>query len=218
MLSLSYVAYICKKRIPFLSNNNQNFKAENIIRDGCHIVLVAHPRSKQLNLEFRISFLVAEKYLIQYWNKSQMNIYFLCKELFNKFFITGQDLEKGLCSYFAKTILFWMIERYPKEFWTENSTLTILSQFIDDLRTNVKGKSCPNYFVPNNLMMSNYTDKQVNSLLSKLDDVSTDMFYSIICCDAFSLVDHGMLASLYKTITAVDQSNITEIMTSIYQE
>ena len=67
-------------------------------------------------------------------------------------------------------------------------------------------------------MMGNYTDKQVNFLLSKLDDVSTDMFYSIICYDAFSLVDLGMLASLYETITAVDQSNVTEIMTSIYQE
>ena len=67
-------------------------------------------------------------------------------------------------------------------------------------------------------MMGNYTDKQVNSLSSKLDDVSTDMFYSIICYDAFSLVDLGMLASLYETITAVDQSNVTEIMTSIYQE
>lgn len=79
-------------------------------------------------------------------------------------------------------------------------------------------KSCPNYFEPNNLMMGNYTDKQVNSLLSKLDDVSTDMFYSIICYDAFSLVDLGMLASLYETITAVDQSNVTEIIINIYQE
>ena len=87
------------------------------------------PRSKQPNLEFRILFSVAEKYSIQYWNKSQVIIYFLCKELFNKFFITGQDLEKGLCWYFAKTILFWMVERYPKEFWTENSTLSILGQF-----------------------------------------------------------------------------------------
>ena len=68
--------------------------------------------------------------------------------------------------------------------------------------------------------MNTYTDQQVSSLLSKLDDVSTDIFYLIICCDAFSsFVDHKVFASLYKTITlAVDQSNVTEILTNIYQE
>lgn len=80
-------------------------------------------------------------------------------------------------------------------------------------------KSCPNYFEPNNLMMGNYTDKQVNSLLSKLDDVSTDMFYSIISCDTFISCDLDMLPSLYKTITlAGDQLSVTEILTSVYQE
>ena len=69
-----------------------------------------------------------------------------------------------------------MDERHSKEFWKENSTLSIVGQFIDDLRANITGKSCPNYFVPNNLMMGAYTDQQVNSLLSKLDDISTDMY------------------------------------------
>ena len=200
-------------------NNDQNFKAEIIRRDGCHIVPVAHPKSKHRNLEFRISFPAAEKYLTQNWNKSQMNIYYLCKELCNKFLKTGQDLEKCFCSYFTKTILFWMVERYSKAFWTENSTLSIVGQFINDLRTNITGKSCPNYFVPNNLMMSTYTDKQVNSLLSRLEDVSTDMFYSIISCDTFISCDLEMLPSLYKTITlAGDQLSVTEILTSVYQE
>ena len=88
-----------------------------------------------------------------------MNLYFLCKEFFNKFLSTGQDLERGLCSYFAKTIILWMDERYSKEFWKENSTLGIVGQFVDDLKLNIRDKSCPNYFVPNNLMMGTYTDQ-----------------------------------------------------------
>ena len=46
------------------------------------------------------------------------------------------------------------------------------------------------------------------------------MFYSIICCKTFSsFVDHRVFASLYETITlAGDQSKVTEILTSIYQE
>ena len=122
-------------------------KTENIRLDGCHIVPVAHPNSKQPNLQFRISFSATEKYLIQNWNKNQKNIYFLCKKRFNKFFRTGQDLEKGLCSYFAKTILLWTNERYSKEFWGKKSTVSIVDQFIDDLRTNIINKNCPSYFV-----------------------------------------------------------------------
>ena len=211
---------LARREFHLCKNNNQNFKAENIRRDGCHIVPIAHPNSKHPNIEFRISFSAAEKYIMQNWSKNQMDLYFLCKELINKFFWTGQDLEKGLCSYFAKTIILWMNERYSEEFWKENSTLSILGQFIDELRKNIADKSCPNYFVPNNLMMGTYTDLQVNSLLSKLDDVATDMFYSIICCKSFSsFVDQRAFVSLYKTIIfAGDQSRVTEILTSIYQE
>ena len=168
---------LARREFHLCKNNNQNFKAENIKRDGCHIVPIAHPNSKHPNLEFRISFSAAEKYIIQNWNKNQMNLYFLCKEIFNKIFSTGQDLEKGLYSYFARTIILWMDEKYSKEFWKENSALSIVGQFIDDLRANITGKSCPNYFVPNNLMMGAYTGQQVNSLLSKLDDISTDMSF-----------------------------------------
>ena len=66
-------------------------------------------------------------------------------------------------------------------------------------------------------MMRTYTDKQINSLLAKLDDVCQDIFDSIICCNIFSFADNEMLAPLYKTITlAGDQSNVTEILTSIF--
>ena len=198
-------------------NNDKGLKPESITSCGCHIVPIAHPNSSNPDLEFRISFSVAERNLIRNWNKKQMCIYFLCKELSNKFFRIGQDLEKGLCSYFAKTIILWMSEKYSGEFWTENSTLSILEKLLETLRTYLTEKSCPNYFIPGNFMMSTYTDKQIKSLLAKLDDVCQDIFDSVICCNIFSFADNELLTSVYKTITlAGDESNVTEILTSIY--
>ena len=198
-------------------NNVKNIKTENITKAGCHIVPIAHPKSSNPDLEFRMSFSVAERFLIQNWNKKQIDIYFLCKELFNKFFSTDHNLEKGLCSYFAKTIIYWMNEQSSIDFWTNNSIISILGQFFDLLRAYIANKSCPNYFIPNNLMMSTYTDKQINSLLTRLDDVCQDIFYYIICCDIFNFADNELLASLYKTITlAGNQSDVTEILTSMY--
>ena len=110
-----------------------------------------------------------------------------------------------------------MNEQSSVDFWTNNSIITILGQFFDFLRAYIANKSCPNYFIPNNLMRSTYTDKQINSLLTRLDDVCQDIFYYIICCDIFNFADNELLASLYKTITlAGNQSDVTEILTSIY--
>ena len=50
--------------------------------EGCHLVGVAHANSSNPDLEFRISFSVAEKLLIRTWTTKQMKLYFLCKELF----------------------------------------------------------------------------------------------------------------------------------------
>ena len=140
-------------------NNDKSFRAENIRSSGCHVVPIAHPKSKNPDLEFRMSFSVAERLLIQNWNEKQMEIYFVCKQLFKRYFYACTNLEKGLCSYFAKTIIYWMSEKSTMEFWIDNSTITILRQFFDLLRAYISQKSCPNYFVPNNLMMSTYTDK-----------------------------------------------------------
>ena len=198
-------------------NNDKSFRAENIRSSGCHVVPIAHPKSKNPDLEFRMSFSVAERLLIQNWNEKQMEIYFVCKQLFKRYFNACTNLEKGLCSYFAKTIIYWMSEQSTMEFWIDNSTITILRQFFDLLRAYISQKSCPNYFIPNNLMMSTYTDKQINSLLSKLDDVCQDIFYSILCCDLFSFADNELFASLYKVISLLgDQSKINEILSRIY--
>ena len=112
--------HLQEKNFIYINILTKIVKTENIRVDGCHIVPVAHPKSKQPNLQFRNLFSATEKYLIQNWNKNETNIYFLCKKRFNKFFRAGQDLEEGLCSCFAKAILLWTSERYSKEFWEKN--------------------------------------------------------------------------------------------------
>ena len=206
-----------RREFSTFQGNNEIVRAEKVRNVGCHVVPIAHPKSNNPDLEFRLSFSAAEKYLIQHWNIKQMYVYFLCKELFKKFFSTGLDLEKGLCSYFAKTIIYWMNEQCSTEFWTNTSTITILERFLDLLKIYISNKSCPNYFIPNNLMMSTYTDEQVNSLLSKLNNIRKDIFYAIICCDIFSFADNKLLASLYRVISVLGyQSNVDEILSSIY--
>ena len=48
--------HLQEKNFIYINILTKIVKTENIRRDGCHIVPVAHPKSKQPNLQFRILF------------------------------------------------------------------------------------------------------------------------------------------------------------------
>ena len=50
--------------------NSKVFKPESITSCDCHIVPIAHPNSSNPDLEFRMSFSVAERNLIRNWYKT----------------------------------------------------------------------------------------------------------------------------------------------------
>ena len=107
-----------------------------------------------------------------------MGCYFLCKGLFKTCF-SGEELglDKGPCSYFAKTIILWMIEKHPAEFWITNAALSCTKEFLRILEKCVKEKSCSNSFVPENHMMSTFTEAQIRAFLLKHQVVTSCLFF-----------------------------------------
>ena len=152
---------------------------------GCHLVGVPHPMTvDHPELEFRMSFSIGEKLLIRTWSTQQMKVYYLCKEIFNAYFKEeiNLNLEKGLCSYFAKTSILWMVEEHPKEYWEETQLLDILDDLFKRLSSYVTNRSCPNYFVPIAYLMATYTELQVEQLVPEIDLVRNEMFLKLWGC------------------------------------
>lgn len=79
-------------------------------------------------------------------------------------------MTRHLCSYYGKTIIFWLIEEKPRTFWND-SLVEILKVILYKLRQFLIAKSCPNYFIPQNHMFDHFTDVEASTLWQRLDEV-----------------------------------------------
>ena len=198
---------------------------EEIVDMGCHVVAVAHPHSENPDLEFRISFSVAEKLLIRKWTNEQLKCYFVFKELVKKHLGPDDDdeeaaIEKGLCSYFVKTLLLWASEDHTEEFWQQHSTLQIVTELLKIMKHFVVHRKCPNYFVPENLMVSSYGSRQLELISSKIDKIARNPFSYVFHSRAFEgfFSQHQLdtVVSVYETLRPLGVETVfNEIMDKI---
>ena len=141
---------------PRFSSNPSVQVIDDMTSLGCHVVGISHPQSLNPDVEFRISFSFVEKHLIRKWSIKQLKCYFLLKELLNNYLGPSSDgSEKGLCSYFFKTLMFWAIEEYEGQFWDQNSTFHCVEKLLAKLKVFFVEEKCPNYFIADNRMVKN---------------------------------------------------------------
>ena len=83
-----------------------------VVRNGCHIVPVAHIDCSENEYQWRISFSKAESILIRSWTPIQQNVYhmlryFAKKELIRK---EWKNTDEILSMYSLKTLMLWQCE------------------------------------------------------------------------------------------------------------
>ncbi|XP_033103803.1 uncharacterized protein LOC117106535 [Anneissia japonica] len=147
-----------------------------------HLVSKAHPYSHgaQADKEFRISTSLAGRMLVESMNDVQFKTYFLCKEIKPKEIeYQGRVYKNLITSYFIKTTIFWMCEEKEKTYWTQKNLVQIVADVYNNLITCLKNKSCPNYFIPENLMMSHFSEKEVEAGLSALENITKHKFFKL---------------------------------------
>ena len=196
-----------------LSRNPSRHDIEYMMSLGCHVVAVAHPQSLNPDLEYRMSFSFVEKHLIRRWSTKQLKCYFLLKELVKNYFGSSEDnFEKGLCSYYMKTLMFWAIEEYDEQFWEQNLTFFCIKRLLDKLKDFVVEQKCPNYFIPENLMVSSYTSDQIESISNRIDQVQTDLYAFILRTHNFAQLSEqfDLVLSLWETLNPLGNEEMLE--------
>ncbi|XP_062572784.1 uncharacterized protein LOC134234753 [Saccostrea cucullata] len=96
---------------------------------------------------------------------------FLCYGVFKIFLkvINCQPNTSVLCSYFIKTIVFWVIQNNTSLSWTPENLLTCFWESFKLLIHMVYTGECPNFFIPqNNMFRVKVTGSVQTSLLSQL--------------------------------------------------
>ena len=124
-----------------------------------HVVPMAHKKSARPDIEFRMSFSVAEKKLAHSWTTKQMKCFAVCKDIVKEYICLGQE---PLCSYHIKTLMFWMIDwcYLDEDFWDQRDIYSLVIEFVHNvLFDSINKKFLRHYFVPTNNLLDGFEDR-----------------------------------------------------------
>ena len=122
---------------------------DHITNFGCHLVPVGHPRSPRKEMEWRISFSVAERTLVWAFNHVQMKCYAILKIILKEFIkVNCNPQNYVLCSYFIKTFLFWKFENTETTFWRAEDFRDCIMFLLREFRQCIQDGILQHYFFP----------------------------------------------------------------------
>lgn len=132
---------------------------DEILKGGCHVVPKSHPCCSD-DTEFRFSFSRAETVLIGSWSATQKYVYHVIRLLKKDLHAEcGRDGRKSVvCTYYLKTLMLWACEKQSAAFWDEDDLEESIGELICTLIQWIIDKRCPNYFIPENNMMSHFPE------------------------------------------------------------
>ena len=127
----------------------EDFVLSAIVNEGCHIVPIGSEPER--DNEWRISFSRAEQRLVYSMNHCQFICYGLLKFFLKEVINTGNN-DSCLCSYFMKTLVFWVIQNKCSLVWVPENLLMCFWTCFKLLISLVYKGECPNFFIPQNNM------------------------------------------------------------------
>jgi len=137
--------------------------------DVCRMESAWSPQtiSTDQDIEFRISFSMAEILLFNSLKDTQLYIYRQLK-LIKKEYVGNDKDNVGLCRYHFKTLFLWACEKKTAEFWNvetlRSSTVKLVNEMIDSL----KQKCLQNFIIPNNNMFDHILDENLHRIIAKI--------------------------------------------------
>ena len=138
---------------------------------GCHLVAVGYPLSSSKEMEWRISFSVAERFLVWSFNHIQIQCYAVMKIILKEFIkVRCSPPNYVLCSYFIKTFLFWKFEVTESTFWRADNFRACISFLLVEFTKCIRDRELPHYFFPSfNLLSVKLTREAQRELLLILE-------------------------------------------------
>ena len=147
---------------------------DNIVAFGHHLVPVGHPSSPMKEMQWRISFSIAERTLVWSFNHAQIQCYAMMKLILKEFIKVkcSENTKDVLCSYFIKTFLFWQYEETDPSFWQIKNLRGCITYLLREFYKSLQGGVLRHYFIPQfNLLEVKLTRSAQRELLQLFDIV-----------------------------------------------
>lgn len=155
-----------------------NLTIKNMISSGCFLVPIGSKQSRHnndpnLEMEWRLSFVLAEQILVRAMNHCQFMCYALLKvflqEVLNKDAIKE---DQKISSYFLKTVMFWCIQTDANYNWSSENFFECFWKCYKVLLQWIYTGYCPNFFVPkNNLFVCKIEGADQERLFTQMYDL-----------------------------------------------
>ncbi|XP_069140838.1 cyclic GMP-AMP synthase-like receptor 2 [Argopecten irradians] len=198
---------------------------DQIEHDGCCLVPVGDKTSPDPFLQWRISFVTAERKLIHSIGHVQFQVYCLIKYLKKQISTRLKQIYGDadiLSSYVIKTVLFYALEFTPLSFWQEKNLFLCFMLCLNILISWVKAAYCPNYFInTNNMFLGKVRDENQQKLLHFIEDLhnmtwrclSIGTFFKPSIGEYIRLVKHGAWELVLATPARLErESDLTIIL------
>ena len=156
---------------------------DDIVAKGAHVVGKAFCHD---DIDWRLSFSIAEIELATRWCPVQHFVYFIFKALFYKFIkplsidLTAAELSaressrKYIASYTAKTVMMWTSESADQSWWTEDNAAECLTVLLLALQSAFECRTLEHYFVSSLNLLEGLPDvlasRVIDTIKSILDD------------------------------------------------
>ncbi|VDH96119.1 Hypothetical predicted protein [Mytilus galloprovincialis] len=175
-----------------------------IISCGVLFVPIGCKGSINENIEWRISFSVAEKHLIFSFSHTQLLCYALLKIVLKEIVDTNEDLKSLLCSYFLKTLMFWILEETDTYAWRPENIIQCFMACLQRLLYCVRYSTLSHYFIPDN----NLFYLRFNTIIKeKLITILTNLYGQGINCFASSYTLHDYKSQSYESTESLISRN-----------
>ncbi|XP_033104046.1 uncharacterized protein LOC117106734 [Anneissia japonica] len=144
----------------------------------CHVVPVGHPSSASKEIEWRLSFSLAEKELLQRMSKPFFNCMYALKSVKQKYIVYSEsDKPTPFCSYFIKTACFWMCETLPEK---DYSIMTLIRRVLDWLIDSYKNRNLPHYFILEQNLIGHLSVERCDDVIAKLTAVKKNIWTMVL--------------------------------------
>lgn len=143
-----------------------------VVSFGCHVIPVGFAPKNGINaqadLEWKIVFPEAERYLESCLASTQIKVYMLTKALLKTFFEQHVDTKYNtFTSEHLRTHLFWQCENNYAA-WPEDYLGEALIRFLNALLEQIKKQRLPDYFLPGRNLFDNIPDRVLAELHKRI--------------------------------------------------
>jgi len=151
---------------------------DGIVGKGAHLVAKEFCHE---DIDWRLSFSVAEINLATRWSPAQHFVYFVFKSLFYKFVKplsvdlvdpfapASSSNKKHLASYTAKTVMMWTSESVDRSRWTEDDDGECLTVLLLALQSAFECRTLQHYFVPSVNLLQGVPDVLASRVVDTIE-------------------------------------------------